>query len=67
MSDIWELVVYADDLPNCLDCGEPYCKKHDMHYADCPCIGPTEDESEVEYKEINGNLYARRISHEQST
>jgi hypothetical protein len=56
----WELVVFADDLPVCLDCGEPYYTKHNMHYADCPCIGPTEDEQEVEYKTIEGNEYARR-------
>jgi hypothetical protein len=56
----WKKVVFASELPECPDCGEPYCKKHKQHYGDCECIGPTEDD--VEYKESkNGELYARRM------
>ena len=55
----WEKVVFAADLELC-SCGEPFCTKHEMHYADCPCIGPTEDG--VEYEEDgNGVLWGRRI------
>lgn len=54
----WKKVVFASDLPLCEDCEEPWCKKHKKHYADCDCIGPTEDE--VEYREVNGVLYGRR-------
>lgn len=53
----WELVVFADELPDCEDCGEKWCPKHGAHYADCPCIGPTQDD--VVYKEVKGRLYAR--------
>lgn len=56
----WERVIYAGDCIECPDCGEPYCTKHGLHYADCPCIGPTEDEEEVEYKIRYGKEYARR-------
>ncbi|MGV3707979.1 MAG: hypothetical protein ACO1Q7_03995 [Gemmatimonas sp.] len=40
-------VVFAGDLPVCECCGEePWCVEHAMHYADCICLGPTEDEAE---------------------
>lgn len=53
-------VVYADELPVCDCCEEPFCPKCNAHYADCDCIGPTEDEEEVDYIEIRGEMYARR-------
>lgn len=57
----WVRVVFAADLPLCACCGEePWCVKHEMHFADCECIGPTEDEEEVEYREVKGVLWARR-------
>lgn len=54
----WKKVVFASQLPECPDCGEPYCKKHKQHYSDCECIGPTEDD--VEYKERNGEQHDHR-------
>ncbi len=30
----------ADDHAICDLCEEPYCARHDEHYADCTCIGP---------------------------
>lgn len=55
----WRRVVGADECPPCPDCGEPFCKRHGMHYADCDCIGPTMDE--CEYRVVKGVLYGRRI------
>lgn len=52
-------VVFAADCPPCKLCGEPFCKKHDMHYADCPCIGPhNAEELGYRLKIIKGKLYA---------
>lgn len=30
----------ADDHALCDLCDEPYCARHDEHYADCACLGP---------------------------
>jgi hypothetical protein len=43
----------------CEDCGEPFCPECNAHYADCNCIGPTEDE--VEFKEVDGVLFGTKI------
>ena len=48
----------AFELPVCAWCGEPFCEAHGQHYADCPCIGPHQDD-EYEYTERDGVLYAR--------
>jgi hypothetical protein len=54
----YQPVVFAGELPLCEACEEePYCPIHDMHYADCTCIGPTQDG--VDYKEVDGVLYGR--------
>jgi hypothetical protein len=55
----WQKVVSAADLEECPDCGEPWCEEHNQHYADCDCIGPTQDDAE--YKEENGVLYGRTM------
>lgn len=57
----WERVVFADELDECPGCGEPWCEKHRQHYADCACIGPHEDEDEIEFREVDGVLQARRL------
>lgn len=52
----WQLVKFAMDLPLCPCCEEErYCDEHEMHYADCDCIGPTQDG--IAYKVINGFLF----------
>jgi len=56
----WSKVVSAADMLECSACGEPYCYEHENHYADCKCIGPTEDE--VTYKKINGVLFGTKLS-----
>lgn len=56
MSRRWRRVLLAAECPECPDCGEPVCKKHGQHYACCPCPGPTEDD--LEYKVVNGVMYA---------
>jgi hypothetical protein len=39
---------HAQYEPGCEECeyGEPWCHRHEMDAADCPCLGPTEDEAE---------------------
>ena len=49
-------VVYAADLPLCDCCGEPWCPKHEEHYADCECFGPTQDG--LRYVKVNGYEFA---------
>jgi len=39
-----------------------WCPRHRKHYADCPCIGPTEDG--VKYKVVRGVLYGKRDAKE---
>lgn len=57
----WKRVVFAADLPLCECCGEEaWCPEHRKHFADCACIGPTEDD--VEYQDRGGVLYGKRRS-----
>lgn len=57
----WRLVVFADDCDPCYCCGEPTCPVCDIHYADCDCPGPCEDDL-YEYQETDcGLLLARRL------
>jgi hypothetical protein len=52
-------IVFAADLPVCPDCGEPWCRKHRLHYADCSCVGPSNAE-ELGYELVedkNGKLW----------
>jgi hypothetical protein len=52
--------VFAADLPQCECCEETWCPECEEHYADCSCIGPTEED--VEYEERDGVLYGRRVA-----
>lgn len=56
----WHKVASAADMLECEDCGEPYCPEHEKHYADCDCIGLTEEG--VTYKSINGVLFGTRLT-----
>jgi len=49
-SESWQPVVFAADLPKCDCCEDAWCPKHNQHFADCPCLGPTQDD--VQYREI---------------
>ena len=60
MKNPWHKVVFADDMEDCPDCGEPYCLKCKAHYADCKCFGPTQDD--VEYREIKGVVFGRLVN-----
>lgn len=56
----WSEVMFAADV---LDLdengdGDPTCSIHGQDYAECPCIGPTEDD--VTYKEEMGALFGTR-------
>jgi hypothetical protein len=57
----WQEVVYAHDCEACDMCEEPVCPKCEVHYADCPCPGPHQDD-EYEYQTIDGQEMARRLS-----
>jgi len=51
-------VVFAGDLPVCECCGEePWCELHEMHYGDCVCVGPTEDEAEYSADGLSGGRH----------
>ena len=56
----WKKVVFAADLEYCPVCGEPYCRKCNDHYADCKCLGPTQDG--VEYKKVKGVVFGRLVN-----
>lgn len=55
----WVKVKLADECERCDCCDEPFCSEHGDHYADCACVGPTQDG--YEYKEVNGQLFARPL------
>ena len=59
----WKRVVFAGDCRPCDLCGEPLCEKCAVHYADCACPGPTQDDK-YEYSEIDGLLWARPLNQE---
>lgn len=46
----WQRVLYASDCVECPMCGEELCPYCDMHYSQCPCPGPHQ-EDEYEYTE----------------
>jgi len=54
----YQLVKYALLLPHCECCEEPWCPEHEEHFADCDCIGPTQDD--VTYKTISGYLFGTK-------
>ena len=56
----WQRVMAAADMLECEYCGEPFCPEHGDHYADCECIGPTEDD--VTFKEVDGVLFGTRTT-----
>lgn len=54
----WLTVKSAIDMSVCANCEEPFCDEHEAHYAECSCLGPTEDD--VTYKSIDGVLFGTR-------
>jgi hypothetical protein len=54
----WTRVVFADDLDLCKCCDVPFCHKHNKHFCDCECIGPTQDD--MDYKFIDDIMFARK-------
>ena len=60
----WSKVVYASDCEQCPYCDDLICATCGEHYAECDCIGPTEDD--VEYKDIDGETWGRRLPSEDS-
>ena len=54
----WKPVVYANDCTPCEMCEEPVCPICEIHYAECGCPGPMQ-EDEYEYKTINEHEFAR--------
>jgi len=56
----WSKVAYASDMLECEMCEEPFCPEHNDHYADCECIGPTQDDAT--YKKICGVEFASLLN-----
>lgn len=56
----WKRVVFASDCRACEDCGEPVCPVCEVHYSECECPGPTQDD-EYEYREEKHILMARKL------
>lgn len=54
----WGKVMCAADMLECECCGDAFCPECNTHYADCNCIGPSEDD--VIYKTIEGVLFGTR-------
>jgi hypothetical protein len=52
----YKRVKYATDCQPCRGCGEPFCSDCSDHFADCLCIGPTQDEAT--HKTIDGYEFA---------
>jgi hypothetical protein len=51
-------IKFADELPDCPDCGEKWCPDCLEHYADCTCPGPMNAEDMgFTLVEENGILY----------
>lgn len=54
-------ILFASECGPCPDCGEPYCDRCMMHYADCNCVGPDQaEEMGYSLEHINGTLYGVR-------
>jgi len=51
-------VKFADEMRRCECCDEPWCLDHNELYADCLCIGPTEDD--VDYLLVDDVLMGKR-------
>ena len=58
--ETWYRVIEAGDCDECEECYEAVCPICEVHYTDCPCPGPHEDE-EYSYREFEGVLYARPL------
>ena len=56
----WKKVLYAHDCTPCDMCEEPVCPTCEVHYADCDCPGPHQDD-EYQYRTIDGVEHARRL------
>lgn len=55
-------IVHADDCKVCTCCGEPFCREHNQHYADCACVGPSNAEEEgYELVERAGRDWGRKV------
>lgn len=54
----FQVVKFAAMMPTCECCDEEaYCPEHECHFADCDCLGPTED---AHYVERAGVLFGVR-------
>lgn len=56
----WKKVVFASDCFACEDCGEPVCPICQVHYAECACPGPAQDD-EYEYRLDGEMMLARKL------
>ncbi len=52
-------VIFAYECEDCEFCGEPVCPACQVHYADCECPGPMQEDL-YDYEEVDGVLTATR-------
>jgi hypothetical protein len=58
--DNWQPVVFAHDCETCPDCEDLLCPRCGIHYVDCDCPGPTQDDL-YDYMMIGGVMHAKRL------
>ena len=58
-------VVQLHQCKPCAKCGHPVCPLCEIHYAECPCPGPHQDD--VECVKIEGVLYGRSSEPQEET
>lgn len=56
----YQRVVHAHECAECPDCGEPVCPCCNVHYADCGCPGPTQEDEYDYHEDADGVLWAKR-------
>lgn len=56
----WKRVVMAWDCEPCDMCGEPVCPVCKVHYHECECPGPDQDDI-YEYRMKDEILYAKKL------
>lgn len=55
VAHVYHKVRFANEMPRCNFCGEPWCREHIEHYSDCDCVGPMTEG--VRFFEYDGVMY----------
>lgn len=57
----WMRVVFADECRRCELCGDAVCPNCQIHYAECACPGPSQDEIYWYSEDGSGVLWASLV------